>query len=303
MTPPLVEFDAVMRRRGGQAVLQAFSFSVQRGEVCGLLGRNGCGKSTALHILAHLLQADAGQVRFDGRPLDAQAQRRIGLCPQQAALYRELKPAENLDFFGRLHGMPARPRRQRVEELMHRFDLQAHAGTPAGRLSGGWQQRLSLAVALVHGPELLILDEPTAAVDVQARHALWALVDGLRDSGTTILLTTHHLAEAERLCTRLGLMQGGRIAAEGSPAQLLARVPAQAVASVQARDAAAARARAVQLGFGVREHGGQTLFLLPTAASVREVVSAFDGIDISAVSVGPVTLEHAYLELLGGQLC
>ncbi len=300
MTPPLVEFDAVVRRRGGHAVLQGFSFSLARGEVYGLLGPNGCGKSTALNILAGLLQADAGRVLFDGRPVDAQTQRRIGLCPQQVALYRELKPAENLDFYARLHGLPAAQRKQRVDELMQRFDLQAHAGTPAGQLSGGWQQRLNLAVALVHGPELLILDEPSSAVDVQARHALWSLIDGLRAGGMSILLSTHHMAEAERLCTRVGLMQGGRIAAEGTLAQLLARVPAMAVASIKAPDPAAARARAQQLGWGVRDWGGQAAFLLPTAATVREVVAALDGLDISAVSVGPVTLEHAYLELLGG---
>lgn len=126
--------------------------------------------------------------------------------------------------------MPAAQRNARVAELMERFNLTPYASTRAGLLSGGWQQRLSLAVALVHRPSTLVLDEPTVAVDVEARMDLWRLIEGLRDSGTTILLTSHHLAEAERLCNRVALMRGGKVVAEGSVPDLIARVPGQAVA-------------------------------------------------------------------------
>jgi ABC-2 type transport system ATP-binding protein len=256
-----------------------------------------------LNIVCQLLGADAGQVQLMGEPLSPRSRGRIGLCAQDCALYPDLLPAENLEFFARLHGLPAGLRRQRVDELMQRFELAPHAATPVGRLSGGWRQRLHLAVALVHGPELLVLDEPTAAVDVAARLGLWTLIEDLRRSGTTILMTTHQLAEAERLCSRVALMRDGRVAAIGSVPELLARVPAQAVAMLRTRDPEATRRRAQTLGWAVREHAGQgshLACLLPYAASLREVVQALDGDEIAAVSVQPVSLEDAYLEVMGG---
>ena len=157
-------------------------------------------------------------------------------------------------------------------------------------------------MALVHGPQLLVLDEPTAAVDVQARLALWGLIEELRDNGMTIVLTTHQIQEAERLCSRVALMRSGRVAAVGRVTELLARVPAQAVAVLQTRDESATTRRAHSLGWVVRPHAGQLLCLLPQTSTLREVVQALDGGEVSSVSLQPVTLEHAYLELLGQPL-
>ncbi len=299
-----LQIDGLHKRFGlrseGRQVLDGFSLQVARGEVVGLLGPNGCGKSTVLNIVCQLLQADAGQVQLMGEPLrQSGARARVGLCAQDCALYPDLLPAENLDFFARLHGLPAAQRRARVAQLMDRFGLGPHAATRVGRLSGGWQQRLHLAVALVHSPELLVLDEPTAAVDVAARLDLWRLIDGLREAGTTILLTTHQLAEAEHLCSRVALMQGGRVVAQGSVPELLARVPGQAVARLQSRDSAATVQRAQRLGWAVRQRAGQLSCLLPSHFSLREVVDALDGPEVSAVSVQALTLEDAYLEVVG----
>jgi len=295
----MLQIDGLCKRFGDRQVLDGFSLQVARGEIIGLLGPNGCGKSTALNIVCQLLDSDAGQVLLMGESLGRHSRSRIGLCAQDSALYPDLLPAENLDFFARLYGVPAEQRRTRVADLMERFGLGPHAATRVGRLSGGWQQRLHLAVALVHRPELLVLDEPTAAVDVAARMDLWLLIEGLRDSGTTILMTSHQLAEAERLCSRVALMRGGRVAAIGSVPELLARVPGQAVAQVQTRDAAATTRRARSLGWAVRPRGGQLSCLLPGVLGLREVVDALDGPEVSAVSVQPVSLEHAYLELMG----
>ena len=297
-----LQIDGLHKRFGSQQVLDGFSLQVARGENMGLLGPNGCGKSTVLNIVCQLLQADAGQVQLMGEPLAqlaAGARARVGLCAQDCALYPDLLPEENLHFFGRLHGLPSALRRERVADLMDRFGLGPHAATHVGRLSGGWQQRLHLAVALVHRPELLVLDEPTAAVDVAARLDLWRLIEGLRASGTTILMTTHQLAEAERLCTRVALMQGGRVIAVGSVPELLARVPAKAVATLQSHDSAATVQRVRGLGWGVRQHAGGLRCLLPLALSLREVADALDGTQVSALSVQAVTLEDAYLELVG----
>ena len=298
----LLSIEGLYKRFGSQTVLDGLDLQVASGEIVGLLGPNGCGKSTTLNIVCGLLDADAGQVRICGQDVSARTAALVGLCPQAGALYLDLLPAENLHFFARLYGLNPSQRRQRVDELMQRFDLTAHASTRVGHLSGGWQQRLNLAVALVHSPQLLVLDEPTASVDVQARLALWGLIEELRDGGMTIVLTTHQIQEAERLCSRVALMRQGRVAEVGSVPGLLARVPAQAVAVLQTRDEAATTRRAQALGWAVRPQAGQLLCLLPAAIGLREVVQAIDGGEVTSVSLQPVTLEHAYLELLGQPL-
>ena len=298
-----LEIQDIHKWFGSHHVLDGFSLRVEQGEVMGLLGPNGCGKSTVLKIVCKLLSLDAGEVLLMGKPLSELSYRArglVGLCSQDAALYPDLLPAENLHFFARLSGLSDRDRQQRVAELMEIFELEKFSNTPVGQLSGGWQQRLHLAVSLVHRPKLLVLDEPTAAVDLEARMDLWRLIEGLRDCGTTILLTSHHLAEAERLCSRVALMRSGKVLAEGSVPALLARIPGQAVAKVQSEDKKALIQRALDLGWQFREQADQIRLLLPRAVSLREIVDALDGTQVSAVSVHPVTLEDAYLELVGG---
>lgn len=312
MTPILSIHGLCKRfeRFGDRPVLDGFELQVMRGEIVGLLGPNGCGKSTVLNMVAQLLRPDAGELHLLGEPLRLASRGRIGFCAQDSALYPDLLPAENLDFFARLYGVPAAQRPVRVAELMQRFGLLPHASTRVGRLSGGWQQRLHLAVALVHRPDLLVLDEPTGAVDLAARLDLWSLIEGLRNAGTTVLMTTHQLAEAERLCTRVALMRQGRVAAVGTVPELLALVPGQAVARVQTTDEAALRTRVQQLGWTVQapsaagpagpaEVADPALScLLPQPWSLREVVDALDGVPVSAIGVQPVTLEHAYLQVM-----
>ena len=297
-----LQIDGLFKRFGEQQVLNGFSLQVAREDVVGLLGPNGCGKSTVLNIICQLLQADAGQVQLMGQPMieqSAHARTLIGYCPQQSALYPDLFPQENIQFFARLYGVPAAQRSARVAELMERFSLVPYAATRSGLLSGGWQQRLSLAVALVHRPELLVLDEPTVAVDVEARMDLCHLIEGLRDGGTTILLTSHHLAEAQRLCNRVALMRYGKVVAEGSVPELISRVPGQAVVKVQSEDNQAVIQRAIELGWSVRQHAGKISLLLSNNLNLREVVDALDGSKVNAISIDPVTLEDAYLELVG----
>ena len=297
-----LQIDSVHKWFGSHHVLDGFSLRVDRGEVVGLLGPNGCGKTTVLNIVCKLLPYDSGQVHLMGEPLSElgyRARGLVGLCTQHCALYTDLLPAENLNFFARLYGLSEKERKQRVAELMSSFELQRFASTQVGQLSGGWQQRLHLAVSLIHRPKLLVLDEPTSAVDVEARMDLWRIIEGLRDGGTSILLTTHHLAEAERLCNRVALMRDGKVVAEGSVPDLISRVPGQAVAKVQSEDKQSVIQRASDLGWPVRQHAGKMRLLLPHHLSLREIVDALDGSKVSAVSVDSVTLEDAYLELVG----
>jgi ABC-2 type transport system ATP-binding protein len=297
-----LQIDNVHKWFGSHHVLDGFSLRVEKGDVVGLLGPNGCGKSTVLKIVCKLLALDAGQVRLMGAPLrelSYRARALVGLCTQHCALYPDLLPAENLHFFARLYGLSGKERQHRVDELMSSFALEQFATTRVGQLSGGWQQRLHLAVSLIHRPKLLVLDEPTAAVDLEARTDLWRFIEGLRDSGTTILLTSHHLAEAERLCSRVALMRHGKVVAEGTVPELLARIPGQAVAKVESEDKQAIAQRSIDLGWTVRQSAGHMRLLLPHDLSLLEIVDALRGIKVSAVSVQPVTLEDAYLELLG----
>jgi ABC-2 type transport system ATP-binding protein len=215
-----VRFAGICKSFGDRRVLDGLDFAVDRAQVYGLLGPNGSGKSTAINILSNLLDPDSGTVEIAGKPASRTTRNAIGICPQEIALYRDLYPAENLRFFADLYGLTKADATRRVVELMQLFGLEAFARTPACALSGGWQRRLNLAIALVHRPDVLILDEPTSAVDVEARHDLWQVIEGLKNRGMTILLTTHHLDEAEQLCARIGIMRNGRIAKEGTVSEL-----------------------------------------------------------------------------------
>jgi ABC-2 type transport system ATP-binding protein len=291
----VVVFDAVHKARGGQPVLRGLSLVIGEGEIYGLLGPNGSGKSTAINVLCGLLEADAGRIE-----LPAPAATMIGYCPQELALYRDLLPAENLRFFARLHGIEHDVREPRIGELMREFGLDAHAGTPVGALSGGWQRRVSIAAALVHRPRLVVLDEPSAGLDLEARHALWPVIARLREAGTAVLLTTHHLEEAERLCSRVGFIDRGRLVAEGTLAELIARVPGRMVAMIETAQRLALTERALRCGWLLREYGDRLACLLPQEQSLKAVIDALDGIEVASVSVRPVGLEQAYLDAMRG---
>jgi ABC-2 type transport system ATP-binding protein len=176
-------------------------------------------------------------------------------------------------------------------------NLVDRAKSPVETLSGGMQRRVNIAVALVHQPKLLVLDEPTTGLDIEARYEIWDLIRRLRGEGITILLTTHLLDEAERLCQRIGILKRGRIVAEGSIEELRQRIPAQEILIVQTSQEEQAIARAQQLGFTPRRYGNDLAFWLPQALELKEVIACFDGIPLDSIARQPVRLEHIYLEL------
>lgn len=297
-----LEINDIHKAFGRHKVLDGFSLRLERGEILGLLGPNGCGKSTVLNIICRLLWPDVGQISLMGQPLNRMNNKDhslVGFCTQRCALYPDLFPAENLHFFGRIHGLSAQECQQRVAELMRTFSLNTFAETRVGQLSGGWQQRLHLAAALIHQPALLVLDEPTAAVDVEARSGLWRLIEDLRDRGMTILLTSHHLAEAERLCNKVALMRNGKVVVSGSVADLLVRMPGQAVAKVQSEDPETISQRAMLRGWTVRQQAGHIKLFLPQNLDLRDIMEALAGAKLTSLSVQPVSLDDAYLEFIG----
>jgi ABC-2 type transport system ATP-binding protein len=219
-------------RYGATVAVDTLSLEVDAGEVFGLLGPNASGKSTTLSAIAGILPVSSGFIRVGGlqaadRPL---AYRRLlGLVPQELAFYEDLSAEANLVFFARLYGLAGRELRQRVEEALALVQLTEHARRPARTYSGGLQRRLNLACALLHQPALLLLDEPTVGLDLQSRETIFTSLRALRDRGTALIFTTHHLEEVELLCDRIGIMDQGRLIAQGTLDDLLtlSTLPAQ----------------------------------------------------------------------------
>src|ERR671917_2770630 len=226
MPPALQISDLVKRYPTGTEALKGVSLEIEAGQFFGLLGPNGAGKSTLIHCTTGLAQPSAGSIRIFGN--DAidhyeQARLAVGLAPQDPNLDQFLTAAETLDYHGGYFGMPRKERRERTAELLETFSLTAKRDDRTRTLSGGMKRRLILARALMHRPRLLILDEPTAGVDIELRLELWHYVKRINEEGTTILLTTHYLEEAEQLCDTIAFINQGEIVAQGSSGELAAR--------------------------------------------------------------------------------
>ena len=218
--------DLFKRYPTGTEALRGVSLDIEDGEFFGLLGPNGAGKSTLIHCATGLAQPTAGSIRVFGHDaIDHYEQARVavGLAPQDLNLDWFLTAAETLDYHGGYFGMPKKERRERTAELLDAFSLTSKRDDRTRTLSGGMKRRLILARALMHRPRLLILDEPTAGVDVELRLELWQYVQRINEEGTTILLTTHYLEEAERLCDRIAFINDGEIVAQGSSPELAAQ--------------------------------------------------------------------------------
>jgi len=217
------------KRFGSVVAVDRLDLDVRRGEVYGFLGPNGSGKSTTIRMLCGLLLPTEGEISVLGLRIPAQSEalkRRIGYMTQRFALYEDLTVRENLGFLASIHGLRGRHARQRIDEVTTRYWLKDISRQLAGTLSGGQRQRLSLAGTVLHRPDLLFLDEPTSAVDPQSRRDFWDSLFELADLGTTLLVSTHYMDEAER-CTRLAILDKGRLAADGSPRSLIDNLPGQ----------------------------------------------------------------------------
>ena len=233
--PPMPGADAglairargLTRRFGELVAVDHIDLSVPRAQVYGFLGPNGSGKSTTLRMLCGLLTPSEGDVEVLGLRIPEQAEalkRRIGYMTQKFSLYEDLTVLENLQFLAAVHDLPRVLAGQRIAEMIERYDFKDRRGQLAGTLSGGQKQRLALAGSVLHRPELLLLDEPTSAVDPESRRDFWANLFELADAGTTLLVSTHYMDEAER-CHRLAILERGRLVADGTPQALIAALP------------------------------------------------------------------------------
>lgn len=215
MTEPLLEIVDVAKHYGPNPALHPIRFAVMEGEIFGLLGPNGAGKTTLLSIICGLTEPSAGQVLLHGQPLRSSkdVKRAIGIVPQELAVYESLSARENLVFFGELYGLDGPPLHERVQQLLVAVGLDTRADDRVSVYSGGMKRRLNLAIALVHQPRLLLLDEPTVGVDPQSRNLIFEEVRRLNAAGLTVIYTSHYMEEVAALCTRIGILDRGRLQA------------------------------------------------------------------------------------------
>jgi ABC-2 type transport system ATP-binding protein len=294
----------------GRLAVDAISFEVAPGEVYGLLGPNGAGKTTTIKMVCGLLRPDAGAISIDGRSTqrDLSVRSLVGYVPQEVALYPDLTAGENLEFLGRLYRLRGPALAGRVSEALALTDLGDRRHDRVDSFSGGMKRRLNIAAGLLHHPSLLVLDEPTVGVDPQSRHAILERVAAFKETGMAVLYTTHYMEEAERVCDRVGIMDHGKLIAEGTRRELVARLGekdridlmvegdldqlAEAVRSVPGVDQAAVADGQVHL---LAEDGRKVLPALIEAASRA-------GVAISSVEVSEADLEAVFLHLTGTAL-
>jgi daunorubicin resistance ABC transporter ATP-binding subunit len=257
-----IDARGLRKHFGRTEVLSGLDLAVPTGTVFALLGPNGAGKTTTINILTTLGRADSGTALVAGHDVVADAEevkRRISLTGQSAAVDGVLTGTENLTMMGRLSGLGRREARTRAAELLERFDLADAAVRRVGTYSGGMRRRLDLALSLIVAPAVLFLDEPTTGLDTRSRQELWSVIRSLAGAGTTVFLTTQYLEEADRLADRIAVLDGGRIAAEGTPAELKARIGGDVVE--------------------LHDADGSLLMELPTDGSVHGLRAAMDELD------------------------
>ncbi len=308
VVPVAIEAEGLRKRYGDVEALRGVDLSAPTGSVLGLLGPNGAGKTTCVRILTTLLEPDSGTARvagFDVTKEPARVRALIGLAGQYAAVDENLTGFENLEMVGRLYHLGRRASRQRAAELLDDFRLADAAKRLVRTYSGGMRRRLDLAAALVARPSILFLDEPTTGLDVRSRIALWDAIDALVEAGTTVLLTTHDLDEADRLAHRIAVVDHGVVIAQGTPDDLKRQIGGTRL-EVRLGDAANAD-EALQALAGVGGGGAVALdgtVFVPLTSGAGEVAEAVRRLDAAGVSIDDIatrrpTLDDVFLKLTG----
>lgn len=305
----VIEVSGLLKAYGDNKVLKGVNLSVQRGTMLALLGPNGAGKTTTVRILSTLLKYDGGTVTIQGHDVNKEAdevRNVIGLTGQSAAVDELLTGRENLVMMGRLYRLTKASAKARGEELLREFDLVDAADRPVKTYSGGMRRRLDLAVSLIAAPPIIFLDEPTTGLDPRSRLAMWDIINKLKEKGTTILLTTQYLEEADQLADRIVVIDGGVVIAEGTASELKAKVGKDRL-ELSFRDADALKKAVKTLGKDVvdtddKEHSA-TMVIDDTNRDVKEILDKLTvaGLEVVAMSVHKPTLDDVFLSLTGKQ--
>jgi ABC-2 type transport system ATP-binding protein len=299
------------KRYGDLEAVKGVSFEIHEGETYGLLGPNGAGKTTTISMVCGLLTRDAGEVTLDGQAIDVgavAAKAGIGYVPQELAIYPDLTARENLEFFGRLYDLGGAQLKARTSEVLELIGLTERAKDRTSTFSGGMQRRLNIGIGLLHRPRLLLLDEPTVGVDPQSRNAILESVAELGRQGMAILYTTHYMEEAERLCTRIGIIDGGEIRAEGTRKELVALIGQRDEVRLALTGDVVAATRAAGHVRGIASaaaHGDEVEVLTADAGRVLpRLLDAVEaaGAHVRGVEIVQPNLEAVFLHLTGRAL-
>ncbi|WP_433800111.1 ABC transporter ATP-binding protein [Actinomycetospora sp. CA-084318] len=298
----MLEIDGVSKRYGAVRALHDMTFSVRPGELFGFVGANGAGKTTTMRIVLGVLAADGGEVRLDGRPIDADRRRRIGYMPEERGLYPKMAVGEQLRYLAELHGLRAADARAAAQRWTERLGIADRAGEEVQKLSLGNQQRVQLAAALVHDPDVLVLDEPFSGLDPVAVDVMSAFLRERCDAGAPVVFSSHQLDLVERLCDRVGIVRDGTLVAQGRVDELRAGDAPGATVVVDAPDAAPGWADAVPGVTTSRVEHGRTVVTLDAGADDQTLLRA-------ALGTGPVhefthrrpSLTELFREAVGGR--
>ena len=302
---PVVEARGISKKFGDRFAVDDLDLDVPAQVCFGLLGPNGAGKTTTLRMIYGVTRATSGTIRVFGMDIGRHVRAvrsRLGVTLQQNALIEALSPKENLLVFGRYHLLREPELSRRTEELIDFLELRSHAHVPVRQLSGGFQRRLAIALSLVNGPELLILDEPTTGLDPAVRLALWSRVRELRAEGTTVLITTHYMDEAQRLCDQVAIVSAGKVIATGAPAELITtRLAPETVEFDCTPNEEAALLDGVASGRRLRV-GRRLMLYLEDSTDLIDQIRRHDEGDRRSIIVRPTNLEDVYLSLTGTSL-
>ncbi|MGF1489154.1 MAG: ABC transporter ATP-binding protein [Prochloraceae cyanobacterium] len=293
----MLTIENLQKKYGDRAVIEDLNLEIKAGEIYGLLGANGAGKTTTINIICNSIEADRGTIKIDNKIVSQATKSYVGVAPQENLLYKNLSCQENLKFYGRIYGLDGKKCDLAIAETLAAVNLLDRAKTPVESLSGGMKRRVNIAVALIHKPKLVILDEPTTGLDIETRYEIWQLIENLKQQGTTILLTTHLLDEAQRLCDRIGIIKAGKIIAEGTLNELRKLIPAVEIVIIKTKETEKALQRGAELGFTHRYYGNDLAFWLPERLELKQILELFANINLDSVSRKEIDLEHIYLEV------
>lgn len=295
--------ENLVKRYNGLTAVKGINFRIRSGECFGFLGPNGAGKTTTMRMIQCVSPPTSGRLTVFGIDVLSNPRaikRDLGVCPQEANLDPDLTSFENLVYYASFFDVPKVEAKRRAESLLDFFQLQAKRDTRIDELSGGMKRRLLLARAMINNPKLLILDEPTVGLDPQARHMIWDQLSLLRSRGLTIILTTHYMEEAAKLCDRLVIMDNGLILDSGSPAELIKRHVGESI--VEVKDSASVRACLQELSDESKYEVAGDKLLIPTSRP-KEIMSAIlADCGVVPTTIRPATLEDVFLRLTGRQL-
>ncbi|PVX25709.1 MAG: export ABC transporter ATP-binding protein [Candidatus Bathyarchaeum sp.] len=313
-----IEVENVTKRFEDMVAVDSISMSVAKGELFGLLGPNGAGKSTLTKMMSGMLNPTSGTIKVGNYSIQKESMKVkeiLGVVPQDIVLYDYLNAKENLSFYGRIYGLSGKKLKTRIDELLNFTQLDEKAvKRHVSTYSGGMKRRVNIAAALLHEPQVILLDEPTAGLDPQNKHALWEIIESLKNQGKTIVLTTHMMDEAEELCSRVAIMDHGKIIALGSPSQLIKKVKMENTITVVPDKASPKLVERIKSISGVKNvytaqdetEKTEAIKVITDNADdiLPDVVSVIvkDGTKVLSVQLSRVTLEDVFIALTGRSL-